>query len=443
MRLLLALQDPIEGDAGRGFLLQHGSSFHSGVGMSRRNRKLGDSHNFGRRVVERDGRIGKPRTVFWEWLLLCADSPLRALLDRIARLDDGQVRFDFLPSLRFDTPTSCLDGGGGMSGEVERIALHPLQIATTADRQTLAEVTGRAIALYSWLGLGDLHWENMALGSDSQGRVIFAPLDVELMLDDHDLPTATRLLPEADPDYAFLYQHACGVRRVLPFLGKPLPISALLAMVLAYHQTLAALDRHSDAIAATLSALPGVRQAPLRVCLRSTGDYLHAGADLDPPLLRAEIDQLDRGDIPYFFRLYGRPGIHYFTDSALATSGRLPGRGDVPQLAPLLSLSKGLRSPRRRSLAEQGLFCLLSAFDHPSYRGEHTLDALHVRFSSRRLLLRLHGKDELETHRDLRDHVTSVYLPCQCGEVDSPLVPHVTRCHMATAGTADAMESGA
>lgn len=396
--------------------------------MPLRDRKLGDSHNFGRRVVARDGRIAKPRTVFWEWLLLSEHSPLRQQLSRIAAEDQSGVRFDFLPSLQFVRPATHRDEAGAQEGEVERIALQPLALTTPAECRTLAEVTGHAIALFSWLGLGDLHWENLALGADAKGGICFAPLDIELLLDDHALPTATRLLPEADPDYAALYQHACGIRRVLPFLGKPIALVDLLAMVNAYRQMLAALERHTDAIAATLASLPALHKAPLRVCLRSTGDYVHAGPNLDPPLLAAEEEQLRRGDIPYFFRLYGRPGIHYFTDASLATSQRLPTRGDVPRLAPLLQVSKGLRSPNRQSLREQGLFCLLGAFDHPSFQGEHTLGDLTVRFLSRRLVVRLPGGDELDTRRDLRSFVSSVYLPCRCGEARSALVPPVTRC---------------
>lgn len=396
--------------------------------MPLRDRKLGDSHNFGRRVVARDGRIAKPRTVFWEWLLLSEHSPLRQRLARIAAEDQSGVRFDFLPSLQVVLPATRHGEAGVQEGEVERIALRPLACPTPVERRKLAEISGCAIALFSWLGLGDLHWENLALGADAKGDICFAPLDIELLLDDHALPTATRLLPEADPDYAALYQHACGIRRVLPFLGKPIALVDLLAMVDAYRQTLAVLERHTDAIATDLATLSALHQAPLRVCLRSTGDYVHAGPDLDPPLLAAEDEQLRRGDIPYFFRLYGRPGIHYFTDPSLATSLRLPTRGDVPQLAPLLQVSKGLRSPKRQSLREQGLFCLLGAFDHPSFHGEHTLGDLTVRFLSRRLVVRLPGGDELDTRRDLRSFVSSVYLPCRCGEARSALVPPVTRC---------------
>lgn len=410
--------------------------------MAEQTRELGDSHNFGRRVSLRDGRIYKPRTVFWEWLLLSAASPLRRKLDDIAASDDSGVRFDFLPSLQFTpSPTgspSRPEAAGAqrataalpaeLEGEIERVQLGPLRLASPEDQHRLAAVTGRAVALFSWLGLGDLHWENMMLGSGPQGQIVFAPLDIELMLDDHALPTATRLLPEADPDYGVLYQHACGIRRVLPFLGKPVPIATLLTIAAAYCQTLALLDRGAREIAATLSSLPQVQTAPLRVCLRSTGDYLHPVDDLQPPALAAELQQLRRGDIPYFFRLYGRPGIQYFADATLSTSQRLPTRGDVPQLAPLLSLSKGLRSPGRRSLQEQGLFCLLGAFDHPTFQGTHTGSDIVVRFSARQLSVRLPNGDELDTRRDLRRFVSSVYLPCRCGEVHSALVPHVTRC---------------
>lgn len=396
--------------------------------MSGQSRQLGDRHNFGRRVAERDGRIHKPRTVFWEWLLLAGESPLRQQLERIASRKESGPHFDFLPSLKFARALVEETGPAALTGEVERIALQPLRVTCSDDRRRLAEVSGSAIALYSWLGLSDLHWENLVLGCGPRGEIVFAPLDIELMLEDHALPTATRLLPEADPDYAALYQHACGIRRVLPFLGKPLPIPDLLAMAAAYHQTLVLLDGHTDEIAATLAGLPELRQAPLRVCLRSTGDYVHPGDNLNPPLLAAEKEQLGRGDIPYFFRLYGRPGIHYFGDESLATTRRIPGRGDVPRLGDLLSLSRGLRSENRQSLRENGLFCLLAAFDHPSYQGEHTCGDLTVRFAARRLFVRSRGEEELETRRNLRAFVSSVYQPCHCGEVASPLVPRLTRC---------------
>src|SRR5690349_24097812 len=55
----------------------------------------------------------------------------------------------------------------------------------------------------------------------------------------------------------FRSRHAAGVRRVLPYLGKPVEAADLLAMAGAYRSTLALLDRHAPAIAEVLDRLPG------------------------------------------------------------------------------------------------------------------------------------------------------------------------------------------
>jgi hypothetical protein len=387
---------------------------------------LGDSHNFGRRVSVRAGRVAKPRTLVWERLLLSAESPLRRLLDEVAARDGlGRGAFGFLPRLKFFPSRS------GHGGEVERVELAPLP-ALSSDgnrRRELARIVGRSLALWGWLGVSDLHWENLVLGVDEPGRVVFAPLDIEMILSDLTLPTETQLLPDTDPEYAAIYRHACGVRRVLPFLGKPVDVGDLLAMAGAYRSSLAFLDRHARAIADVLARLPELREAPIRVSLRGTDEYVRARSEpVWPPLLDAESEQLARGDIPYFFRLYGQPGIRYYGDRALKQIKRLPLEGDVPRLDRLLSLSRGLRSPSRKKLREEGLFTLLGAFDHASFAGRHGDDELEVTFGSRSLVVKLPSGEELRSRRKLSAFVGSVYLPCRCGEVRSVFVPPVTTC---------------
>src|SRR5689334_3787437 len=144
---------------------------------------LGDSHNFGRRVSLRGSRVAKPRTLLWEWLLLAADSPLRRLLVKLAQRDElGPDVFGFLPTLDFYRPPRQV------GGEVERAALRPLGALGSEGRRTLALTVGRSLALYSWLGIADLHWENLVLGSDARGKLVFGPLDVEMILADLSLP---------------------------------------------------------------------------------------------------------------------------------------------------------------------------------------------------------------------------------------------------------------
>jgi hypothetical protein len=391
---------------------------------------LGDSHNFGRCVSLSADRVHKPRAIVWEWLVLGADSPLRPVLAEAAEREGlGREAFAFLPELQF------FPSAGQSGGEVERVALSPLPPLSREGRRGLARIVGRSLALFSWLGVSDLHWENLVLGVGEGGRVVFAPLDIEMILADLARPTETKLLPDADPEYAAICRHACGARRVLPHLGKPIGAEDLLAMAGAYAGTLTVLDRHAGRIADVFARLPDLRETPIRVCLRGTGEYVRAGSEpLWPPLLEAEEEQLARGDIPYFFRLYGQRGIHYYADPELRRWKTLPLDGDVPQLDPILPLAppaRGLRSPTRKKLREEGLFTLLGAFDHPALKGHHETDELEVTFRARTLVVK-HAKhtggEELVSRRDLSAFVGSVYLPCRCGEVGSVFVPPVTVC---------------
>jgi hypothetical protein len=392
-------------------------------------RPLGDSHNFGRRVSLRGDRIVKPRPVLWEWLLLDAKSPLRRALAAAAASDElGRDAFEFLPSLAF-TRTGARAGGG-----VERIALEPLGRLSGAERAELARVAGRALALCSWLGVADLHWENLVLGREPRGRdagghIVFAPLDVEMLLDDFSSPAETKLIPDADPEYAAMNRHAAGLRRVLPYLGKPLAGPLVVALAAAYRRTLALLDAHATDIAAVFDKLPHFRDTPIRVCLRGTDEYVRAlSVPPWPPLLDAEVAQLARGDVPYFFRLYGERGIHYYENRPLTRLGTLPARGDVPKLAPLLSVAARLRSPSRARLRDEGLFALIGAFDHPGLAGRYVDEELELTFTARRIRAKLAANEELVSRRDLGAFVGSVYSPCRCGEVRSVFVPAVTRC---------------
>ncbi len=393
---------------------------------------LGDSHNFGRRVSLRGDRVEKPRTIVWEHLLRSAPTARSAASSTEAAEGDGLGReaFAFLPRLSFFPSSS------GPGGEVERVELDPLPDLDPEGRITLARIVGRSLALWSWLGVADLHWENLVLGKGAAGQTIFAPLDVEMILDDLTLPTQTKLLPDADPEYAQICRHACGVRRVLPYLGKPVGAPLLLAVAAAYPEhagpprPACARDRRR----LRAPPPPGLSETPIRVCLRGTDEYVRARTEpLWPPLLDGEAEQLARGDIPYFFRFLGRPGIHYYADPELTRLHHLPARGDVPQLEPLLSVARGLRAPSRKSLREQGLFTVLGAFDHAALRGRHEADDLAVTFQRRTLIVHLPDGEELETRRDMSAFVGSVYLPCRCGEVRSVFVPAVTTCEAAPA----------
>lgn len=378
-------------------------------------RPLGDTHNFGRRVELRGDRVFKPRALLWEWLLLGANSPLRARLDALAAERLAPGAFAFLPRLRFYQPRSL-----EREGEVERLSLRPLGRLAAEERGALGRVVGRALALFSWLGLADLHWENLALGRDARGEIIFAPLDVEMILSDLASPTETKLLPDADPEYAAMCRHAAGVRRALPFLGKPVPGELVAAIGEGYIEALEALEGDGAALAQVLASQPALRRAPIRVCLRGTVDYQLPPERAAPPYLPEELVQLERGDVPYFFHRYGSPGLRYFLDAERRREGLVRLAPGQPKTNPVLRLSQRLRGPSRAALRDQGLFLVLAAFDSPALRGPYRAGELELRLTSRRIVVRRRG-ETLDARRDLSAFVASVYLPCACGEDRSPL----------------------
>jgi hypothetical protein len=247
-------------------------------------------------------------------------------------------------------------------------------------------------------------------------------------------PPKTKLLGDPDPEYAAECQHSAGLRRVLPYLGKPLGAANLVTLAGAYLAMLDFLERQSAAIAKILGALPGFRETPIRVCLRSTAEYVQAEQrELWPPLLPAELEQMARGDVPYFFRLYGKQSIFRFSNRELSRVARLPLTGDVPQLEPLLDVRRRLASPRRAELRHRGLLAVLAAFDHPDLSGQHAAPGLQVRFGARELTVELLG-EKLRSRRGSGELATSLYLPCRCGEVKTVLVPAATTCQSAKAG---------
>lgn len=386
--------------------------------------QLGDCHNFGRQVVEREGRIIKPRTVFWEWLFLSADSPLRqSLVAAAERSRLSNQYFDFLPEMKF-TNVRAREGG-----EVERLQLEPLPELSSVEKEQLTAIVGKSLAFWSYFGVADLHWENVALGRNAEGRIILTPLDIEMVLADLTHPTDTKWIPDADPDVADVCRHAAGVRRVLPYLGKPVAVEHLMIMAREYLRMLDVLGKQTKEIAQALAEIPDLKDIPIRVCLRGTDEYVVEDSDsLWPPLLDEEMEQLDRGDIPYFFRLYNQPGIHYFSEKDLSEFDSLPTEGDVPQLEPLLQVSKDLRSKSRKTLREEGLLTVIGAFDHKSFKGVHVREGLEITFQKKTLIVKFPDGEEIEAHRDLREFVGSVYVPCRCGEVFSVYVPRVTSC---------------
>ncbi len=187
------------------------------------------------------------------------------------RTASGRQAFDFLPSLKFySTETEP-------TGEVERVELKALPALSREQRRELAQIAGRSP--------GALHLARPlrpALGKprDRRRRARSPRVRPARRRDDprrsllahrNQAPARPRSGVRG-PLSARLWRSA----KSSPTSANPSPRGDLLAMIAALRRTLAFLERHSSAIADVFTSLPSLRETPIRVCLRSTGDTCRA-----------------------------------------------------------------------------------------------------------------------------------------------------------------------
>ena len=291
---------------------------------------LGDSHNFGRRVARLpDGRIFKPRPIVWESLFLGINSPLRAKIDEVAVTDGIRSPLTAVTALSFEASE------GGLAGTVTPLELAHLP-PDALDSEALGNI-GAAIGYVLWFGLGDLHRENVLLGRDASGGLFFGPIDVECAFDDLHLPSQSSLLPHQGrlEESAGLACLKNGSRAEHPY-----DLAALCGRL---SESLGFFERHDAEFYAELCALD-LAAMPVRLILRSTRDYHRLMKDPsyraeDVPLDQAELIQMERGDVPYFFRTFSSLEVLYYSNPevprpaeiAPARSARATGLARLPE----------------------------------------------------------------------------------------------------------------
>ena len=346
--------------------------------MTRPYQQLGDSHNFGRRVSLRDGRVAKPSAVLWEWLLLCGQSPLRRLLAECAASDGlGRDAFAFLPTLEF------FPGDEPVGGEVEQVRLQPLEPLGAPEKRKLAQIVGRSLALFELAGrrrsaLGEPGARSRrarpdrfrsARRRDDPGRSVVA--------DRNEAAAGRRSRVRAG------LPARGGVRRVLPYLGKPVAAPELLAMAGAYRGNARVSRAPRGSHRRRLWQAAGAAQTPARVLLRGTEEYVHARFDARCGR-RCSRPSRSSWRAATFPTSFGSTASAAFTTTPIATLTQL----DAAAAARRCTAARPDARRRARtalavahsSCASEGLFTLLGAFDHPSLRRHAASDELSVTF---------------------------------------------------------------
>lgn len=226
-----------------------------------------------------------------------------------------------------------------------------------------------ALLAYSFaLGIQDLHKENVVLAAHGP-----QPIDAEVVLSQIRLPDETQLLKrrsENPDDTSFLQ----SIRKN----SNDLLIDDFTQLIDGFLQMFLWVARHADEISDIIETTVKNEVTPVKVraLLRSTKiyrDHLNFASKFE--FLPEEKLQLERGDIPYFFRHFDDPAIYYMTSRTTSQAVKL--HPTIPGLktTPILKIEKLINE-----LLPQSLLYLLKHHADRTWRGQ--FESNGFRFSS-------------------------------------------------------------
>ncbi|OQW49811.1 MAG: hypothetical protein A4S09_03380 [Proteobacteria bacterium SG_bin7] len=297
-----------------------------------------DLHNFGNRVelIERahETWFCKPRTVYWEWLFFGKGSPLKRFFDFVG--PSGTISFaDCIFNLDVEPVHHWL----GYSKKVN----------TCTDLEPLKEhfYSFGVLLAYTYIfGIRDLHRRNLVFT-----KTHLQVVDAEVVLTRLILPNETILLP-----FKQVTWQDSGIGELLPNGPDHLSRDNAKAILDGYVEMFQHIIKNQERI---LEELKGVvdNKVPVRVLVRNTPDYYSAIDNTD--FLPEEISQLNRRDIPYFFKKLGNDSLYWLqspsVDGEVQSLGRF--KADIDRHADSLPRLLGTDLLNDARLV-QGLFLI-------------------------------------------------------------------------------------
>lgn len=255
---------------------------------------LADKHNFGQQVekVQRgsDTWYRKPRTVYWEWLFFGKTSPLKALFDEVPSHGTKPIsEYFFNLDIEIES-TWC-----GYAKE------YPCEYTVTTNEHFYAY--GALIAYCYIFGIRDLHKQNLV-----KARTHFQVVDVEVVFTTLLLPHETLLLPFKGIGYEF-----AGIGALVNDQVE-LTEENKKQLILGYWDLFELMIRKQRAIEDVLTK-QDFSKIPSRMIIRNTSEYKNFLVNPPRDSLVSEIEQLNRGDIPYYFKFMGDKNLYCLKSS--------------------------------------------------------------------------------------------------------------------------------
>lgn len=348
--------------------------------------QFGDTHNFGRQVKPIGKNwIHKPRSTFWEELLLSRDSNFRGELDRIL---GHEPVVSCMPRVQFKT-----ESGDPTATLMERVTVKP--VITSCDLEYILEALGGLLAVTAWFGIEDLHSGNLLLGTDVRtGKFVLFPIDIEVIFSDVRLPSTIGII-HIDRNR----QSISGAVSLFNLI-RSASSKQRLAIPLAYMRTTQTLLQNAERIVNALHAENGILTAPIRVVARNTRDYLvhmrnePLGNLIDPAeLTEDELVQMRRGDVPYFFRTLADPRVRHFSSPDLTACKFIKSQQWANTRARTTLRPEKLFAVRSRNmlLSEDSAMMIAAHFLPPDFMGEIQYRNFYLAASKRAVHIQFDG----------------------------------------------------
>ncbi len=276
--------------------------------------------------------ILKPRPIFWEWLFLAGESPLRQYCSNLS--DDP---FTYFPILKFPEPHSIREFSENKQEYFEDGNLETVS-------GVISEALGRLLGIIHFFGLSDLHFENLKIGVKDEDCYFF-PVDIETAFDPLNLISQSYFLKSVSNDNSVV-----GVSSI-----KSLDFNVA-ETVNTYLETQSTLSVSAKELNTLIRDL-NPKSIPVRRILRDTKTYYKA---LENPRASktnfhiCELEQLERGDIPYFYSYLDKPQLFYRSESG-ETKADMPWDEFYPIKQQVFQAKKGFVEPLDEESVKKGV----------------------------------------------------------------------------------------